>query len=569
MGDSAMRWWIGVAACMTAVCGCAPGGTADGDPIVTVQSAAVAGLPAFPYDSLPVELKNVATGKCLTWIGSGTNGGPATQATCFDSKAQMWFLIKASATTYQLRPGDKGWRALGVTGGTSAGDGARIEASGDETPGEPTGVSADHQFGFDNVGTGIYRLQSVAGLCMEVQNADPSNGAIIRQTACTNQNRQRWQITPRYVNFGFVTANPMSASPNEHLCMDVANASQDNWAVVQQWWCTEGAAHQRWSLVPGGSVGGVDYYSIKSTNSGKCMDVPGGSPQTGLQMQQFDCHGGDNQLWSFSVPFSDGRLEIKNKQTGLCLKAGGPSVAVNGPVIQEACGGTAGLWHYTHVVRRHIELVHVSNDDGSNTGVATDAQVGVQLGVVKKIYEEWGVNLLYDPAVDSVPHLNSTHMNTNLRSSFPPDLGRCWVGSPLTSSTASDCASAYSSAFYPTKVVIFRNSVSDSGFSRGSQGWIRTMPIAGAPICTPGSPTVYDDVHWGHEFGHYMGLPHMWHDLVADTPDDGDIQNYCQDPRNTSNAVTTNIMTYHYNLTHKITASQARIVRQTAFARWY
>jgi hypothetical protein len=66
-----------------------------------------------------------------------------------------------------------------------------------------------------------------------------------------------------------------------------------------------------------------------------------------------------------------------------------------------------------------------------------------------------------------------------------------------------------------------------------------------------------------------MGLVHVGndHDLLADTPiDSGDV---CVDPRNTTNQLTTNIMTYHYNLVHQITPTQAKIVRQTAFARWY
>jgi hypothetical protein len=563
MGHQTIGQWACAALSVLAVLGCAPREEADEGAIAIKQSAVVAALPAFPYDSLPVEIKNVSTGKCLTWLGTGTNGGPAVQRTCdAGAKNQMWFLIKATGTTYQLRPGDKGWRVMGVTGGSTAD--TTIEVNGDETPGEPTGVSTDHQFGFDSTTTaGVFRLKSFASKCVEVQDADASDSAVIRQTTCTAQNRQRWQLTPRYVNFSFVTAAAMQGAPNEHLCMDVANASPDNGAAVQQWWCTEGAANQRWSLVPSATAG---YYSIKSTNSNRCIDVPSASTSPGVQVQQFDCHGGDNQLWSFTVQPSDGRLQIKNKNSGLCLKVGGPSVAVNGAVVQDTCGGTAGLWLYTQVVRRHIELVHVANNDGSNVGVATDAQVAVQLGVVKNIYEQWGVNLLFDPAADRIPTLFSTHMNTRLRSNFPPDVALCWVNSALSASAA-ECATTWSTVFQPNKVVIFELTDTTSGFARGSQNWIKSMPIAGAAICTPGTPTVYDDLHWGHEFGHYMGLAHMWHDLVDDTPADSGAD--CVDPRNTSNAVTTNIMTYHYNLAHQISPNQAKIVRQTAFARWY
>lgn len=545
--------------------GCTPDGTPAADDVVTEQSAVVAALPAFPYESLPIEIKNVATNKCLTWTGSGTNGGPAVQQTCnAGAKNQMWFLIKATSTSYQLRPGDKGWRVMGLKDGTMATADATIEVNGDDAPGEPTGVSDDHAFSFESTTTtGVFHLLSFASRCVEVKDANISNSAVIRQTTCDDSLKQRWKLTPRYVNFSFVTKNQLAAAPNEHLCMDVVNADTGNWAAVQQWWCNEGALNQRWSLVPSTTAG---YYSIKSTNSGRCIDVPDASTSAGVQVQQFDCHGTANQLWSFTADPSDGRLSIKNKNSGLCLKLGG-DVAVNGPVVQDTCSGDGAQWHYTHVVRRHVGLIEVANNDGSNLGAATDAAVAVHMDKVKQVYEPWGVNLLFDPATDRVSPMRSTHMNTFLRSWLPPDVGVCWSLSPF-SATAPDCATIYANVNFPSKVVIFNLTDTSPGFTRGNLNWIKSLPVSVADTCTDTLP-VPNNVHWAHEFGHYMGLAHMWHDLVDDTPADPDVQNYCADPGNTSNPVTTNIMTYHYNLVHQISPNQAKIVRQTAFARWY
>src|SRR5882762_7038847 len=71
-------------------------------------------------------------------------------------------------------------------------------------------------------------------------------------------------------------------------CMDVR--AQDGFlhagARVQGWNCTN-VKEQRWTrtLVPGFS----DLYNFRALRSGYCLDVPGGSTEYGITIQQWPC----------------------------------------------------------------------------------------------------------------------------------------------------------------------------------------------------------------------------------------------------------------------------------------
>jgi len=546
---------------LLAMSGCTSAGTADDDDVVTTESGLVAAMPAFPFDHLPVEIKNVATGKCL----DGTSAAPAVQRACSGAKVQSWFLIK-SGIGYQLRASSAGMMLLGVNGASLA-DGALMAIWGGD------GTGSESTFAFDSSTGGSFRLQTFASKCVEVKNGDTSDAAVIQQATCTTNDNQRWMVTPRFVSFSFVTKQALAADPKEHLCMDVPSGSQTNQTPVQQWWCSEGALNQRWYLQPSPTAG---YYSIVSTNSGKCIDVPNASTTGGVQVQQFDCHGGDNQLWSFQSQ-SDGRVEIKNRHSGLCLNIGG-SVAVNGPVVQGSCSGDGPRWFYTHVVRRHVEAVQVANDDGSNAASATNDQVALQLAAVKGVYEQWGVNLLFDGDPDRTT-VRSTYLNTNFPNQDPtqPTFGPCPLKLLPVLLPASSCATALADQNWSSKVAIYVMTTG-GGLSGGTNHWIKSSLIPGTQVCTSSGLPVVNDVRlWAHEFGHYMGLSHLGtgdHDLLADTRPDP-MGDYCLAPHSPTGTIsgqtvdTNNIMTYYYNPSYLITPTQAQIVRQTAYARWY
>ncbi|MGW8564875.1 TIM-barrel domain-containing protein [Isoptericola sp. NPDC055881] len=72
---------------------------------------------------------------------------------------------------------------------------------------------------------------------------------------------------------------------------------------------------QKWILT---RLGGTDY-TIRNAGSGQCVDVFSSSRAEGALVGQYGCGGTDNQVWQVTV--QDGRLELRNKNSGLSLTA--------------------------------------------------------------------------------------------------------------------------------------------------------------------------------------------------------------------------------------------------------
>jgi len=93
------------------------------------------------------------------------------------------------------------------------------------------------------------------------------------------------------------------------LCMDVPNSSIFSGQTIALYTCN-GGPNQRWFLrhpanCLAGSpqnywlISGCSNVYIENMNSGLCVDIPGGSTSTGLLIQQYPCHYGNSQLFSF------------------------------------------------------------------------------------------------------------------------------------------------------------------------------------------------------------------------------------------------------------------------------
>jgi endonuclease/exonuclease/phosphatase family metal-dependent hydrolase len=79
--------------------------------------------------------------------------------------------------------------------------------------------------------------------------------------------------------------------------------------------------------------------TIQPLHSGKCVDVPGASTASGVQLIQYSCHGGANQ--SFEPIASGAYYQLRNVNSGLCLSISGSSTADSAAVVQSACGDYA------------------------------------------------------------------------------------------------------------------------------------------------------------------------------------------------------------------------------------
>ena len=113
-------------------------------------------------------------------------------------------------------------------------------------------------------------------------------------------------------------------------CLDVANNSQADGALLQIYDCS-GGANQQWTSTSGGQL---------TVYGGKCLDVPGSATTTGTRVQIWTCHGGANQQWRLN---SDG--SIAGVQSGLCLDVTGAATANGTAVALWTCnGGSNQKW---------------------------------------------------------------------------------------------------------------------------------------------------------------------------------------------------------------------------------
>lgn len=129
--------------------------------------------------------------------------------------------------------------------------------------------------------------------CLDVVAGSTADGAGLQQYRCLGpgQANQVWVLRPK-ANDGYTIVNE-----NSGKCLDLTGGRTDNGVSLQQYTCIDGNPNQLWHLTPLG-----DHFQIRSDVSGKCVDVAGGSSHDGAQINVWDCHGGDNQSWVFADP---------------------------------------------------------------------------------------------------------------------------------------------------------------------------------------------------------------------------------------------------------------------------
>ena len=110
--------------------------------------------------------------------------------------------------------------------------------------------------------------------------------------------------------------------------LDVTGGSKANGALVQQYQPL-GVPNQQWSLVPLNNGN----YIIMNVNSGLVLDVMGGSMANGTLIQQYQYLGNPNQQWTLTA-IGNGFYSIINVQSGLALDDIGGAIQ-NGALVQQ------------------------------------------------------------------------------------------------------------------------------------------------------------------------------------------------------------------------------------------
>jgi hypothetical protein len=166
-------------------------------------------------------------------------------------------------------------------------------------------------------------ILGIGGNCLDVPYT--ASGSIVWMFQCWGGTNQKWSFNPiteeittsdgrclQWARLGdgspvvAVTCNQtatnqiwgtgpngtLTAGFNSGYCLDVDNGGTADRTMVQLWSCS-GSVDQTFSFMG----------EIESTESGKCLQVPGagGAFDTGdgAQPDIFECNGAENQLWNF------------------------------------------------------------------------------------------------------------------------------------------------------------------------------------------------------------------------------------------------------------------------------
>ena len=100
---------------------------------------------------------------------------------------------------------------------------------------------------------------------------------------------------------------------NSGKTLNVQGGSFDNSAIIEQYAYDEWESQMwRFEKVEG------NYYKIVNERSGKVIDVEGLSTLSGASCIQYDYNGGWNQMWEI-IADSDGQYKVKNRLSGMYL----------------------------------------------------------------------------------------------------------------------------------------------------------------------------------------------------------------------------------------------------------
>jgi hypothetical protein len=146
------------------------------------------------------------------------------------------------------------------------------------------------------------------------------------------------------VSFSIMPAYARIDNRNSGLSMDVADASWDDGAAVNQFTPNNGW-NQQWRLIPVGAEKTPHPVAIVNPDSWKALDVPNGSRDSGTFVQQYSLHEGPNQLWLLNPSPDNQSVQIVNVNSNLALDVPGFSTTPGTGIQQyQPNGGANQQW---------------------------------------------------------------------------------------------------------------------------------------------------------------------------------------------------------------------------------
>jgi alpha-L-fucosidase 2 len=133
-----------------------------------------------------------------------------------------------------------------------------------------------------------------SGLCASAAGGSTANGTAVQQLACTGATSQLWQFKPAATGYYEVlNENAQTAGESWNITGGVgATASGD----LLQTWSYGGPGNTNALFALNQQAGGT--YAFVADNSGLCIDTPGSSTTSGVQLQQYTCNNSSAQQFN-------------------------------------------------------------------------------------------------------------------------------------------------------------------------------------------------------------------------------------------------------------------------------
>lgn len=294
-----------------------------------------------PAAGREVRLVSMRSGRCADVAGhSRDNHANVQQWDCGNHLPnQVFRLEESSSPDYYFLKSIHSGKCLDVEGGTGATEnGANIQqydcadVANQKFTFEPAGVGEGAgYFEPPGDGGGMYYIKAMhSDKCLDVAGATTENGANIQQYSCTDVPQQKWRLAEA------TDKSVKIVSKKSGKVLDVAGNSASNGANIQQWEY-EGVVNQWFVMVRMKEEGTQDeYYKIIAQNSGKCLDIAGAGMDDTANLQLYDCEYVDNQKFTLESA-GDGYYWIKIQHSGKCLDLAGGDTADGANIQQYHC----------------------------------------------------------------------------------------------------------------------------------------------------------------------------------------------------------------------------------------
>ncbi|HEY1619106.1 MAG TPA: beta-1,3-glucanase family protein [Streptosporangiaceae bacterium] len=141
-----------------------------------------------------------------------------------------------------------------------------------------------------------------SGLCASAAGGGTANGTAVEQLACTGATSQLWQFDS-VASGEYEVLNDNAQSAGEAWNINGGVGATGNGALLQTW-AYGGTGDTNELFAANQQSNG--YYNFVADNSKLCIDTPGASTASGVQLQQYTCNGTGAQEFSLVLPSGGG-----------------------------------------------------------------------------------------------------------------------------------------------------------------------------------------------------------------------------------------------------------------------